>query len=442
MKQDIMHILADWNMWWETHEVPEILLGRERGKSEELIDLLELREIKIVTGVRRSGKTTLLYQVIDHLLKSGVSPENILFINFEDAALAHYAPDEIYKSYLSLLNPTLDNFVFIDEAQRKPGWEHWIRKMYDLKHAVNFFVSGSSADLLKKEYSTLLTGRNISMDVFPMSFYEFLDFSDVRVKSVELVGTETRSKVLFCLTKYLEWGGFPEVFFVDEKYKRRLLSQYFEDIIYKDIVDRYGTNPGKTRELGVYLLTNIANPVSKRKVRNALGFGLDTISDYIAYMTEAYLLYAVPIYSPSLKVQSANPKKIYCIDTGLRNSASFKFSGDIGRLAENAVFVELKRRAKEVFYWKNATGEVDFIVRDGLQIEEAIQVCWNLDSEHTRKRETRALYSAMEAFNLDSGIVITEDMEDTEEVNGKQIFFVPIWKWFLNTDWHPFPRKM
>jgi len=431
MKQDIMHILADWNLWWGTSEVPEILLGRERGKSEELIDLLGLREIKIVTGVRRSGKTTLLYQVIDHLLKSGVSPENILLINFEDAALAHYAPDEIYESYLALLNPTLGNFVFIDEAQRKPGWEHWIRKMYDLKHAVNFFVSGSSADLLKKEYSTLLTGRNISMDVFPMSFREFLDFSDVRVKSVEIVGTETRSKVLFSLKKYLEWGGFPEVFFVDEKYKRRLLSQYFEDIIYKDIVDRYGTNPGKTRELGVYLLTNIANPVSKRNVRNALGFGLDTISDYIAYMAEAYLLYAVPIYSPSLKVQSANPKKIYCIDTGLRNAASFKFSEDIGRLAENAVFVELKRRAKEVFYWKSATGEVDFIVRTGLQIEEAIQVCWNLDSERTRKRETRALYSAMEAFNLDSGIVITEDMEDVEEVNGKQIFFVPIWKWFL-----------
>lgn len=431
MKQDIMHILADWNLWWGTSEVPEILLGRGRGKSEELIDLMGLREIKIVTGVRRSGKTTLLYQVIDHLLKSGVSPENILLINFEDAALAHYAPDEIYESYLSLLNPTLGNFVFIDEAQRKPGWEHWIRKMYDLKHAVNFFVSGSSADLLKKEYSTLLTGRNISMDVFPMSFREFLDFSDVRVKSVEIVGTETRSKVLFSLKKYLEWGGFPEVFFVDEKYKRRLLSQYFEDIIYKDIVDRYGTNPGKTRELGVYLLTNIANPVSKRNVRNALGFGLDTISDYIAYMAEAYLLYAVPIYSPSLKVQSANPKKIYCIDTGLRNAASFKFSEDIGRLAENAVFVELKRRAKEVFYWKSAAREVDFIVRAGLQIEEAIQVCWNLDSERTRKRETRALYSAMEAFNLDSGIVITEDMEDVEEVNGKQIFFVPIWKWFL-----------
>jgi predicted AAA+ superfamily ATPase len=149
-------------------------------------------------------------------------------------------------------------------------------------------------------------------------------------------------------------------------------------------------------------------------------------------MTEAYLLYAVPIYSPSLKVQSVNPKKIYCIDTGLRNAVSFKFSEDRGRLAENAVFVELKRRKKEVYYWKSDAGEVDFIVKDGLQPEEAIQVCWNLEEERTRKREVKALYSAMEIFHLESGIVITEDTEDREEADGKTIFFVPLWKWFLN----------
>lgn len=431
MKPDIMRILADWNVWWEIKEVPGNLLGRQRKKSTELIDLLKLREVKIVTGVRRSGKSTLLYQVIEHLLKSGVAAENILLINFEDAALAHYSPEEIYESYLSELNPAFDNFVFIDEVQRKKDWEMWVRKKYDLKHINNFFVTGSSASLLKKEYSTLLTGRNLSVDVFPLSFREFLLFSDIQINSTEIISTQTRSKVLFSLKKYLEWGGFPEVFFVDDNYKRRLLNQYFDDIIYKDIVDRYNTNPGKTKELAVYLLTNIANPFSMRKTRNALGFGLETISEYIAYMTEAYLLYAVPIYSPSLKVQSVNPKKIYCIDTGLRNAVSFKFSEDRGRLAENAVFVELKRRKKEVFYWKSDAGEVDFIVKDGLQPEEAIQVCWNLEEERTRKREVKALYSAMEIFNLERGIVITEDMEDIEEADGKTIFFVPLWKWFL-----------
>ncbi|MCD4808342.1 MAG: ATP-binding protein, partial [Methanosarcinales archaeon] len=360
-----MRILADWNVWWEIKEVPGNLLGRQRKKSTELIDLLKLREVKIVTGVRRSGKSTLLYQVIEHLLKSGVAAENILLINFEDAALAHYSPEEIYESYLSELNPAFDNFVFIDEVQRKKDWEMWVRKKYDLKHIKNFFVTGSSASLLKKEYSTLLTGRNLSVDVFPLSFREFLLFSDIQINNTEIISTQTRSKVLFGLKKYLEWGGFPEVFFVDDNYKRRLLNQYFDDIIYKDIVDRYNTNPGKTKELAVYLLTNIANPFSMRKTRNALGFGLETISEYIAYMTEAYLLYAVPIYSPSLKVQSVNPKKIYCIDTGLRNAVSFKFSEDRGRLAENAVFVELKRRKKEVFYWKSDAGEVDFIVKDG-----------------------------------------------------------------------------
>jgi len=432
MKQDIMRILADWNVWWEKNEVPQNLLGQKRGISNELIDLMELKEIKLITGVRRSGKSTILYQIIEHLLNKGVPSKNILLLNFEDAALAHYSPEEIYESYLSELNPAFDNFVFIDEVQRKEGWENWIRKKYDLKHATNFFVTGSSAPLLKKEYSTLLTGRNISEEVFPLSFREFLDFSGIHVDNAEIISTETRSKVLFNLKKYLEWGGFPEIFFTNENYKRRLLNQYFEDIVYKDIVGRYGTNSVKTKELGVYLLTNIANSLSMRNARNALGFGLETISDYIAYMVEAYLLYAVPIYSPSLKIQSANPKKIYCIDTGLRNAVSFKFSEDVGRLAENAVFVELKRHKQDVYYWKNNIGEVDFIVKDGLWPVEAIQVCWNLDDERTKKREVRALWSAMTEFDLDKGFIITEETEAVEEIDGKQIYFIPMWKWFLN----------
>ncbi len=427
-----MRILADWNVWWEKNEVPQNLLGQKRGISDELIGLTALKEIKIITGVRRSGKSTILYQIIEHLLNTGVPSKNILLLNFEDAGLAHYSPEEIYESYLSELNPSFDNFVFIDEVQRKEGWESWIRKKYDLKHATNFFVTGSSASLLKKEYSTLLTGRNISEEVFPMDFREYLDFSGIRVDNTEIISTETRSKVLFSLKKYLEWGGFPEVFFTNENYKRRLLNQYFEDIIYKDIVDRYGTNSVKTKELGVYLLTNIANSLSIRNARNALGFGLETISDYMSYMVEAYLLYAVPIYSPSLKIQSANPKKIYCIDTGLRNAVSFKFSEDIGRLAENAVFAELKRHKQEIYYWKNNVNEVDFIVKEELRPVEAIQVCWNLDEERTKKREIRAICSAMKNLDLDRGIIITEDKEAVEETDGKKIYFIPMWKWFLN----------
>ncbi|MCK5216683.1 MAG: ATP-binding protein [Methanosarcinales archaeon] len=234
--------------------------------------------------------------------------------------------------------------------------------------------------------------------------------------NAEIISTQTRSKVLFSLKKYIKWGDFPEVFFTNENFKRRLLNQYFENIIYKDIVDRYGTNSVKTKELGVYFLTNIANSLSMRNARNALGFGLETISDYISYMVEAYLLYTVPIYSPSLKIQSANPKKIYCIDTGLRN----------------AVFIELKRHKQKVYYWKNKIDEVDFIVKEGLRPVEAIQVCWNLDEESTKKREIRALSNAMNDLNLDRGIIITGDTQAVEETDGKQIFFIPMSKWFLN----------
>lgn len=264
-----------------------------------------------------------------------------------------------------------------------------------------------------------------------MSFREFLDFSGVNVGGTEIITTETKAKMLFSLKKYIEWGGFPEAFFTEEIYRRRLLNQYFEDIVYKDIVDRYGTNPGKTKELAVYFLTNVSNPVSARSARNALGLGLETISEYASYMAEAYLLYAVPIYSHSLKVQSANPKKIYCIDPGLRNAVAFKFSEDKGRLAENLVFIELKRRGKEVFYWKSEDGGVDFIVKEGIKPTEAMQVCWNPAEERTKKRETKSLIRAMDEFNLDKGLVITEDTETTEELGRKKISFIPIWKWLL-----------
>ncbi|MBU4451633.1 MAG: DUF4143 domain-containing protein, partial [Nanoarchaeota archaeon] len=184
---------------------------------------------------------------------------------------------------------------------------------------------------------------------------------------------------------------------------------------------------------GIYLMTNICNPLSIRNLRNISGLGIQTISEYISFMAEAYLIYQVSIYSSSLKVQSANPKKIYSIDTGLRNAVSFKFSEDIGRLAENVVFIELKRRGKEVFYWKDETGgEVDFIIKKGLKPSEAIQVCWNLKNEGTINREIKPLCNALNKFKLDAGLIITDNLEKEETIDGKKIVFVPLWKWLLS----------
>lgn len=433
MNQDIIKILADWNPWWEKNEVPPALVGVMRDKSRELIELSQLKEVKIVVGVRRCGKSTLLFHVVDHLIKAGIDGKNILMINLEDAGLAHYSLDEIYDAYLSELNPRYTTYIFLDEVQRKNGWERWIRKRYDLKHAITFFVSGSSASLLKKEYSSLLTGRNLQIEVFPLSFKEFLKFQGIEAANLNVITDETRSLILFNLKKYLEFGGFPEVFFKEEYHKRRLLNQYFEDIIYKDIVERYKTDPVKTKEIGVYLLTNMGNFLSLRNIRNVTGLGIQTLSEYLSYMAEVYLIYQVPIYSHSLKEQSVNLKKIYCIDTGLRNAVSFKISDDSGRLFENCVFIELKRRGKDVYYWKEG-GEVDFLIKDGLKIKEAIQACWQIDDEKTKKREVRSLLNAMDTFKLKSGLIITGNFEGAEKIGGMDIIYMPLWKWLLQAE--------
>lgn len=268
-------------------------------------------------------------------------------------------------------------------------------------------------------------------EAFPLSFKEFLKFRGIEAANLNVITDKTRSKILFSLGKYIEFGGFPEVFFKEEHYKRRLLNQYFEDIIYKDIVERYKTDPVKTKEVGVYLLTNAGNCISLRNIRNVTGLGIQTLSDYLSYMAEVYLIYQVPIYSHSLKEQSVNPKKIYCIDTGLRNAVSFKVSDDAGRLFENCVFIELKRRGKQVYYWKKG-GEVDFLVKEGLKVKEAIQVCWRMDDEKTKKREVRSLLNAMDEFKLKSGLIITESFEGLEKIDGgRSIVYVPLWKWLL-----------
>ncbi len=428
---EILKILAEWNVWWSSGKVSENLIGKNRGKTEELMNSLKLREIKIITGIRRCGKSTLLYQVIDNLVQKGVDPKNILLINLEDAGLRHYSLDEIYKTYLSF-NPSNEIYLFIDEIQRKKGWEQEIRKKYDLRHAKNFFISGSCSSLLKKEYSTLLTGRNLMIEIFPLSFKEFLEFSKIRVKHTEILTEKTKSEILACLRKYLEFGGFPEIFSKEKEFKRKILNQYFEDIIYKDIVDRYDINSVKAKEFGVYLLTNVSNLLSYRNIRNSLGLGMDTIKDYMTYMKEAYLVFEVSHYSPSLKSQMANPKKIYCIDTGLRNAVSFRFSRDVGRLAENIIFVELMRRGRKVYYWKDEQHkEVDFIVKNKTRLEEPIQVCWDVTDENTKKREVNGLVSAMKELKLRKGVIITEDFEKTEKVDKKTIKYIPLWKWLL-----------
>lgn len=420
--------LNEWNPWWENKESIEELKGKPRPKYKHLIDSVELKEITVITGVRRSGKSTLMFQMIEHLMKKGVKPEQILFVNLEDKKLINDSLDDIYRCYRENINLDKKAYIFLDEVHRKDGWESWIRKKYDLKGNEKFIVSGSCSYLLKKEYSTLLTGRNITFEVFPLSFEEFLLFKGIIIDKDKvkkgIILEKTKFSISKSLKEYMLFGGFPEVFFKPKRHKTMVLEQYFDDILYKDIVDRYNLNVQKAKELALYFMTNFTGAMSLRNLRNTLKISYDTIKDYLSYYKEAFLFFTLDYFSYSLKEQKTNAPKVYCIDNGLRNAVSFKFSKDEGKLAENLVFIELIRNEKDVFYWKSK-GEVDFIIKNKDQALIAVNVCY---SDEITERETKPLIEFKRQFHrANELIIITKDTEKYEQ----GIKFIPLWKYLL-----------
>jgi len=423
-----LSILNEWNPWWENKGLIKDLEGTPRPFYKHLLDSVEVKEITVITGVRRSGKSTLMYQIISSLLKKGVNPRQILFVNLEDKKLVKSSLEDIYMAYRENLNPSKKAYIFLDEIHRKDGWESWIRKKYDLKTNDKFVISGSCSYLLRKEYSTLLTGRNLTFEVFPLTFEEFLLFNNIKINRENLrrgiILDKTKIPILNSLKKYLNFGGFPEVFFKKDDFKTKLLEQYFDDIIYKDIIDRYNLNSQKAKDIALYLLTNFTGTVSLRNMRNSLGISYDTIKDYIAYFKEAFLVFILDHFSYSFKEQKTLASKTYCIDNGLRNAVSFKFSKDEGKLAENLVFLELRRRGEDVYYWKNG-GEVDFIIKEKNSLLKAINVSY---TDEIKERELKPLLEFKERFKrTDKLIVITKDLEK----RSGETRFVPLWRWLL-----------
>ena len=420
--------LNEWNPWWENKGLIEDMKGKPRPCSD-LIDSVGIKEITIITGVRRSGKSTLMYQMIDKLLKEGVDPKQILFVNLEDKKLAKDSLDDIHNSYLKNINLDKKAYIFLDEVHKKDAWELWIRKKYDLRTKDKFVISGSCSYLLKKEYSTLLTGRNLTFEIFPLNFGEFLEFKGINLEKNNLkkgiLLEKTKLSILKNLDEYLNLGGFPEVLFKPERYKMKLLEQYFDDILYKDIVDRYNLNSQKTKDLALFLMTNFTSLISLRSLRNSLELSYDTIKEYLSYFKEAFLFFTVDHFSYSFKEQKTLPSKIYCIDNGLRNAVSFKFSKDEGKLAENLVLIELKRRGENPYYWTKK-GEVDFVVKNRDQSLSAINISY---TDEINERETSSLLEFKNEFGSKTKdlILLTKDTEKKE----KGIVFIPLWKWLL-----------
>ena len=396
--------------------------------------LVKSGKIISIIGSRRAGKTYFMYLVMNRLLKS-VKKEDIIYINFEDERLSLTVEDMelIIESYYELYpNNKRPLYFFFDEIQNIANWEKFVRRVYDTI-SKNIFVTGSSSRLLSKEIATSLRGRVISYELFPLTFDEYLRFR--KIDADDICSTRNKARIVRAFNDYLFEGGFPEVVNINTDLRMRILQSYLDVMIYRDIIDRYDIkNPTALKYIIKKSMSNISNYLSVNKLFNELKSsgvkaGKDSIYLFLNYIQDCYLLFLVNIYSESINVQNTNDKKIYCIDNGLANNVSFRFSQDKGRMLENAVHLHLRATGSPVFYYSDKR-ECDFVIQKKHKVVSAIQVTSELNSKN-RVREIEGLQEALNYFRLKQGTIITLDQSETFRVDGKDIMVLPVWKWIL-----------
>jgi len=394
-----------------------------RESEDKAIKLLKTKMPLIITGVRRCGKSTLLKLIKNRL---GLKDDEVIYVNFNDERLINFSTEDFQKilEYMQENKYSKKSLILLDEIQETTNWEKWVDRIKDKQQLI---ITGSNSKLLSSELSTILTGRALSIQLYPFSFREYLKARNVVINSWEL-DLEVQGNIRKELKEYLELGGFPKRVLTREN---RILIELYENMVYKDILSRFGNKQTKNiKELLQYLLSNNSKQISTRtlseisKIKN-----LSTIKKILDTLEEAFLLFALTKYDYSIKKQIQTPKKIYCIDNGIITTNGFRFSENKGQLLENIVFLELKRREKEIYY-SSDKNECDFVIKEGTKITQAIQVCYDLNEE-TKDREIKGLIEAMNKFNLIKGIIITFDKEDSFVLAKKKIKVVPVWKWLL-----------
>lgn len=402
--------------------------------SQKLVDReikvdVEKKIIKVVSGVRRSGKSTLCLLSLKN--------KSFGYVNFDEKSLAETEdPEEILKAIKQIHGDV--KILFLDEVQNLKYWELWVNSLY--RRGYNLIVTGSNAKLLSKELSTYLTGRYISFELFPFSFREVLKFIELDLNNIELL-KEKQGEIQNILVEYMKKGGFPEIWV--KNLGKKYLETLFDSIVYKDIVKRWNVKYSvKIEDLGRYLFSIFSSKYSISKLKNILEFrSKTTVENYLNYLEEAYLIFSLHRFSFKEKEIIKSPRKVYGIDTGLINAVASVFSENIGKFMENTVFLELARRYKvnrELFYFQSKEGyEVDFLIKQGLNINQLIQVTYANSFDEIDHREIRALLKAKELFKKYKPrlTIITWDYEDEREISwfGKKglIEFIPMWKWLL-----------
>jgi uncharacterized protein len=387
----------------ESLDKGEVGTPREEQKELTILDSFAL----IITGVRRCGKSTLLHQLIRKQKKA-------YYLNLEDPRLGGFdlndfnKIEEIMKEIYGK-----GGTYFFDEIQTIPQWEKYIRYLVDKKEKV--VLTGSNAALLSKELGTRLTGRHLDYELFPFSFKEFLNLKKLEPS-------------LESFKEYFLEGGFPEFL---KKNTPSILHDLLSDIIMKDIAIRFNIkNTDTLTKIAVFLISNVGKEFSYNSIKKMFEIkSVQSVIDYISFFENAYLIFTLPRFSYSYKQQQVNPKKAYSIDNGFSKNNSASFSKDVGKMLENLIFLALRRKYKNIFYFQEKK-ECDFVIKEKEKITQAIQVCYHL-TEENKDREINGMAEALEEFKLKEGLILTYNQDDHFEIKDKIIKVIPVWKWLL-----------
>lgn len=397
-------------------------------------------KVVALTGPRRGGKTFLFQAMIRDLLKRGVEPTSIVSVNLEDSRLFGLTAadlEALLQGYFELWpeKKDQDTFLFLDEVQAVPGWERFVRRVLD-NEQMHVFVTGSSASMFGRDLSTTMRGRTLNFSVLPLSLPEYGLFQGGAMD--DLSSSRAAARWGHWQEIYMHHGGFPEIVAMPETLKRRTLADYLDLMLYRDIVERFDVkNTALFKHVINTLLHNIANLVSVNRLYKMLksqGHALsrDTLYDYFGYLEDAMLFFFVPIRSGSIKQQQVNPKKVYVLDPGFFWIAATRLTHDFGRLLENMVFIELRRRENTVMYFKgNGDREADFLAVSPDGGRQVIQVCLDMTDPATRDREFAGMAAALKAEGNARGVMITASELAETRTNGKTVRTLPFWQWAM-----------
>ena len=416
MKQSFLQIIID--------QREEKALFRSKGwvsrKSESFIDK-ESSQIQIITGVRRSGKSTLAHRALEKT--------NYGYINFDDERLSNLSSSDL-NEILESIYQVYENVehLFLDEIQNVEGWHLFVNRLQ--RNGLHLIITGSNSKLLSSELASHLTGRYNITDLFPFSFEEFLRFKEFNPQPLT---TKNKGLLKGYFDEYLNNGGFPEI--VKGAKTVPYATNLFNAIVTRDILFRYNIKHKQTfKDIAMFLVNNFSREISFNRIKNMFNLGSEhTAKNYVAFLEEAYLIISLPKFSYK-KQESLRYRKSYLIDTAFATALSDNFSQNIGFLFENIVLLELYRRKSlnnfDLFYYKKNM-EVDFVIYKSNQVEELIQVCYHLENEKTLKREIRSLIQASIELNTEKLSIISLTEKQKIETMGKTIEIIPIYEWLL-----------